>query len=84
MLSKRQEFEREFERRATKAAETLKYIILENLPSALTCCEGWDEAIQLVRDLLLELNLKPQGIPLEHLSMKNMVDILKVAFKNKQ
>jgi len=76
-------FEKEREDRASKAAETLKYIMKENI-SAQTCCEGWDDAIKLVRDLLNELHLKPSGIRIEHLTMKDMVKLLRQAFKAKQ
>ena len=74
-------FKREREVRAAKVSERLKYIMSENV-EAQTCCEGWDEAIRLVGDLLLELQLKPPRIPLKHLAMKDMVELLRRAFKD--
>ena len=73
-------FKRDREARAASVAERLKYIMAEDV-KAQTCCEGWDEAICMVSDLLLELQLKPPDIPLEYLTMKDMVELLRQAFK---
>lgn len=81
-LSLGAQYKRDREEKAARAAENLKYLMSENV-EAQVCCEGWDEAIRLMRGLLLEFNLKPRRIPIEQIPMKDMVELLRRALKEK-
>jgi len=71
------EFEREREERAARVAESLKYIMKEDI-SAQTCCEGWDEVIRLLRKVVRELGLSSTyPNPLQHWPTKTLISVLK-------
>lgn len=71
-------FQKSLDVRAVKVVDDLKFILANN-PHELVCGEMLDEAVLLMRNLLEEFHLVPKGIPVEHLSLENMAQLIREA-----